>query len=66
MNGIASFRLCTLTDEELLTKIDNITDRMYLNGEIPTRHIPARPDEDYDLLIGELLIRCKGKQLKDI
>ena len=57
MNAIASFRLCTLRDSELLLKIDKMTDEIYTTGKIPTRHIPARPDDDYDLLIGELLSR---------
>ena len=34
-----------------------MTDEIYTTGKIPTRHIPARPDDDYDLLIGELLSR---------
>jgi len=61
MNSIASFRLNTLTDEELLEKIDSLTDEMFQNQKVPLRHIPARPNEDYDLLIGELLIRFKEK-----
>ena len=61
MNGIVSFRLCTLTDEKLVEKIDEITDKMYQTGELPTRHIPARPNSDYDLLVGELLLRFREK-----
>lgn len=57
MNAISSFRLCTLSDKELLKKIDELTDKMFTDGKIPTRHIPAEPNNDYDLLIGELLIR---------
>lgn len=58
MNAIASFRLCTLTDKELIQAIDKHVDSMYQRGgEIPRRHIPARPNEDFDLLIGELLYR---------
>ena len=57
MNAIASFRLCTLSDVQLIKNIDEITDKMYQTGEIPYRHIPARPDSDYDLLIGELIQR---------
>ena len=59
MNSIASFRLNTLTDNELLEKIDNLTDDMFKDQKVPLRHIPARPNADYDLLIGELLIRFK-------
>jgi len=61
MNAIVSFRLCTLSDEELISKINSKTDQMYEGGKIPSRNIPARPDDDYDLLIGELLIRFKEK-----
>jgi hypothetical protein len=57
MNAIATFRKCTLTDKELFEKVDKLTDQVYQNREIPARHIPARPNDDYDLLVGELLIR---------
>lgn len=56
MNALVSFRLCTLSDEELVRRVDQLTDEMYQTGKIPSRHIPARPNEDYDLLVGEL---CK-------
>lgn len=61
MNAIAHFRLCKLTDKELTQLIDKQTDKMFKTNKVPTRHIPARPDEDYDLLVGELLIRYWGK-----
>jgi len=32
-------------------------DNLTRNDGVPMRHIPARPDEDYDLLVGELLVR---------
>jgi len=57
MNTIATFRKCTLSDSELLEKIDKATDKMYKTGKIPDRNIPARPDSDYDLLVGELILR---------
>lgn len=57
MNAITKFRLCTLTDDELLGAVDAATDQMYQTGRIPDRHIPARPDADFDLLIGELICR---------
>ena len=58
MNTIAGFRKCTLTDDELIRIIDSITDKMYKKPfSVPYRSIPAKPNEDYDLLIGELLIR---------
>ena len=65
MNAITSFRLCTLSNEELINRVDKMTDEMYQTGKIPSRNIPARPDQDYDLLIGELLVRCKEKILND-
>ena len=61
MNKIASFRLCKLSDEELLQKVDEGTDNIFKTGVIPSCHIPARPDSDYDLLIGELLLRFKER-----
>ena len=59
MNAIASFRLCTLNDEELLGKIDKACDEIFIKQKVPIRHIPARPDSDFDLLVGELLLRYK-------
>lgn len=64
MNAIVSFRKCTLSDAELIEKIDKLTDKMYQNGKIPDRQIPARPDEDYDLLVGELIYRVHHKLLE--
>lgn len=52
MNAIVSFRLCKLSDKELLEKVDRMTDEMYQKQEIPPRIIPARPDHNYDLLVG--------------
>lgn len=61
MNGVVQFRKCTLTDEQLAEKVDNLTDEIYETGKIPNRNIPARPDEDYDLLVGELIVRFLEK-----
>lgn len=61
MNAITSFRLCKLSDEELLKKVDEGTDNIYKEGKIPSRHIPARPESDYDLLVGELILRFKER-----
>jgi hypothetical protein len=63
MNSIVSFRKCTLTDDELLKKVDYITDQIYISREIPSRHIPARPNDDYDLLIGELILRFNERNI---
>lgn len=57
MNAITKFRLCTLTDDELLNAVDAATDQMYQTGRIPDRQIPARPDADFDLIVGELICR---------
>ena len=60
MNAMVNFRKCTLANEELLTKVDNKTDFMYSEfGKVPSRNIPAKVDDDYDLLIGELLVRFR-------
>jgi hypothetical protein len=61
MNAIVNFRKCTLSTEDLLRAIDNATDKMYQTGRIPDRQIPARPNEDYDLLIGELILRMQER-----
>lgn len=58
MNTIVTFRLCISPDDELLKKVDEMTDNMYETQKVPTRQIPARPDHDYDLLVGELHKRC--------
>lgn len=57
MNTIAQFRKCTLSDDELLLEVDQQTDKMYKDGKIPDRQSPARPNKDYDLLVGELILR---------
>ena len=57
------FGLCKLSNKELIQKVDEMTDKIYdpsNKGYIPShlyRSIPAKPNEDYDLLIGELLLR---------
>jgi len=61
MNSIVRFRKCSLTDKELLDRVDSMTDEMYQTGKIPCRQIPARPNEDYDLLVGELVKRYYEK-----
>jgi hypothetical protein len=68
MNTIATFRKCTLTDEELIKAVDKATDDMYklpIKSSPPSRHIPARPNEDYDLLVGELLLRFQERLPKE-
>lgn len=57
MNGIVRFRLCSLSDRELVKKVDAMTDEMYENNKVHPRNVPARPDQDYDLLVGELCVR---------
>jgi len=56
MNSLVNFRLCTLTDEELLKAVDAKTDELSKAGTF-TLPVPARPNEDYDLLVGELVFR---------
>jgi hypothetical protein len=68
MNGITSFRLCTLSDQDLANKIDKLTDDMFRTQVVPSRCVPARPNEDYDLLVGELITRflTQSEKLKQI
>ena len=47
MNGIVQFKLCRLSDKELAEKVDRAVDTIYQTGEIPSRNIPARSDEDF-------------------
>jgi hypothetical protein len=61
MNTISGFRKCKLSNNDLLQKVDTLTDEMFKTLAVPTRHIPARPDSDYDLLIGELIQRFADK-----
>lgn len=67
MNAIVSFRKCTLSDDELLEKVDTKTDGLFdykhkhERERILSRHVPARPDDDYDLLVGELIYRHKHR-----
>lgn len=55
--GLVQFRLCTLDDKELMLKVATTLANMYSTGDIPSRNIPARPNADFDLLIGELIFR---------
>lgn len=57
MNAIVSFRKCTLSNWELVEKVNKLTDQMFTDRKIPSRNIPARPNDDYDLLVGELIVR---------
>lgn len=61
MNTIVTFRLCKLSDDELLKKVNDGIDNLYIEGKIPARYIPARPDDDFDLLVGELIMRFKER-----
>ena len=68
MNAIVSFRLCKLSTDEILNKLEEQCDNMYRDQKIPTRNVPARPDEDFDLLLGECIMRYREtlKKLEDL
>lgn len=55
--GLVNFRLCTLSDKQLAKKVSEKLIEMYETGKIPNRNVPARPNEDFDLLVGELIYR---------
>lgn len=55
--GIVQFRKCTLNNQALAEKTANILNKMYSDGKIPSRQIPAHPDDDFDLLVGEMAYR---------
>ena len=63
--GLIQFRKCTLTDKELAGAVAEGLAKMYTPPvEVPSRNIPARPDQDFDLLVGELVFRfCVEKNL---
>lgn len=65
MNSIASFRMCTLPTIDLIAKIDAQTDVMFKTQKVPSKHIPAQPNEDYDLLVGELVLRVCNSFIKN-
>ena len=67
--GLIQFRKCTLTDKDLAEAVAAALCKMYEQPvSVPTRHIPARPDEDFDLLVGEILVRFleKTELLKEV
>ena len=56
--GIVQFRKCTLSDKELAEAVAEGLNKMYTEPvQVPPRHIPAQPDNDFDLLVGELIVR---------
>lgn len=60
--GICNFRLCTLSDKDLAEKVASGLNRMYESPfKVPSRSIPARPNADFDLLVGELIVRNQEK-----
>lgn len=60
--GLIQFRKCTLTDKPLAEAVAAGLVEMYKEPvSVPIRHIPARPDEDFDLLVGEIVVRFLEK-----
>ena len=56
--GLIQFRKCTLTDKQLAEAAAAWLERIYTPPiQVPVRNVPARPDEDFDLVIGELIYR---------
>lgn len=56
--GLVQFRKCTLSDKALAEAVVAGLAKMYKEPcSVPSRHIPARPDEDFDLLVGEMVYR---------
>lgn len=64
--GLVQFRLCTLDDESLANAVLGGLQKMYKPPvSVPARNIPARPNEDFDLLVGELVVRfLQAKQIE--
>lgn len=60
--GLIQFRKCTLTDKALAEAVAAGLMKMYKEPvSVPSRNIPARPDEDFDLLVGEIVVRFLEK-----
>ena len=59
--ALCNFRLCKISDTDLAERVAAHLTKMYQTGQLPSRNIPAQPDEDFDLLLGELLIRFTEK-----
>jgi len=59
--GLCNFRLCNLSDSELSARVMHRLNAMYKTGVVPSRHIPARPHSDFDLLVGEMAVRLIAK-----
>ena len=55
--GLVQFRFCTLDNKALAELVAEKLNQMYENGRVPFRNIPARPDEDFDLVLAELIVR---------
>jgi len=67
--GLVQFRECSLADRPLAEAVAAGLTKMYEEPvTVPSRHIPARPDEDFDLLVGEMVLRYleKTEVLKQI
>jgi len=58
--GLVGFRLCSLSNKELSERVAEGLEQMYVSGKVPGRRVPAQPNNDFDLLVGELVYRfCK-------
>jgi hypothetical protein len=56
--GLVQFRKCSLTDKDLAEKVAEGLNKMYTDPvSVPSRHIPAQPDNDFDLIVAELIVR---------
>ena len=67
--GLVQFRKCTIADRDLAEAVVKGMNEMYTDPvSVPTRQIPARPNEDFDLITGELIVRYleKTELLKQI
>ena len=52
------FRKCTLNDKTLTEAVASELFKMYTPPvAVPSRRIPAQPDEDFDLIVGEMVVR---------
>ncbi len=67
MIRLFKFGHCFLTDEVLICRIEELTQKMYKENEVPQVHTLPNANYDYDVLIAELIHRyetLKGKYIE--
>jgi len=61
--ALCNFGLCDLSDHELAARVSAGMEQVYESGKVPARRVPADPNSELDLLIGEMTRRFLGKDV---